>query len=71
MDFKEFLDKYVFKASHPLIEGAKQREEALKAILIENELKEGKTVVIPTDKKKLNNNPPIKKSLTNQKILHQ
>ena len=46
MDFKEFLDKYVFKASHPLTESAKQREEALKAILIENELKAGKKVVI-------------------------
>ena len=51
MDFKEFLDKYVFKASRPLTENAKQREEALKAILIENELKAGKTVVIPTNEK--------------------
>lgn len=50
MDFKEFLDKFVFKASHPLIESAKQREESLKAILIENELNAGKTVVIPTGK---------------------
>ena len=51
MDFKEFLDKYVFKASHPLTERAKQREETLKAILIEEEIKKGKTVVIPTSEK--------------------
>ena len=51
MDFKEFLDKYVFKVSHPLTDGAKQREEALKAILIENELKAGKKVIIPTEQK--------------------
>ena len=51
MDFKEYLDKYVFKVSHPLTEGAKQREEILKAILIKEEIEKGKTVVIPTNQK--------------------
>lgn len=51
MDFKEFLDKYVLKASHPLTENAKKREEALKAILIENEIKAVGKVVIPTNQK--------------------
>ena len=51
MDFKEYLDKYVFKVSHPLTEGAKQREEILKAILIKEEIEKGKTVVIATNQK--------------------
>ena len=51
MDFKDFLDKYVFKASHPLTERAKQRRETLRAILIEEEIKKGKTVAIPTNPK--------------------
>lgn len=51
MDFKEYLDKYVFKVSHPITERAKQREEILKAILIEEEIEKGKTVVIPTNQK--------------------
>lgn len=51
MDFKEFLDKYVFKSSHPLTERAKQREETLKAIFIEEEIKAGKKVVIPASEK--------------------
>lgn len=43
MEFKEFLDKYVLSASHPLTEAAKKREEEYMTALIEEELKKDPT----------------------------
>ena len=43
MDFKEFLDKYVFKISYPLTESAKKRKEEYMTTLIEEELKKDHT----------------------------
>lgn len=43
MDFKEFLDKYVFRISYPLTESAKKREEEYMTALIEEELKKDPT----------------------------
>lgn len=43
MDFKEFLDKYVYRISYPLTESAKKREEEYMTALIEEDLKKDPT----------------------------